>query len=73
MKNNNYKLSIISPDGFTISFDETYESRIQAFRAFIIWRNRYSGQGYYSSVKFGRIPLNKLKHYCKLQVLNYGK
>ena len=60
------KFDIISPDGFAISFDEVYTTFRQGAKAFINWKNRFKVQGYYSSVKYGRIHLDDLKDYCEV-------
>ena len=57
---------ILSPDGFTIEFGKSYSSMEEARQSFEQWKKRYEGQGYYSSVKYGRIPLSDLEHYCTL-------
>lgn len=59
------KFNVLSPDGFTISFDDQYNTKEEAEAALNLWITRYEHQGYYSSVNYGRIPLNELKSYCK--------
>ena len=56
---------ILSPDGFTIEYVPFYSSKKKATDAFKKWLKRYEFQGYYSSTRFGRIPLNKVKNYCQ--------
>jgi hypothetical protein len=63
------KYIVLSPDGFSIKFDKTYSSRKKAIEAFEEWKKRYEIQGYYSSVPFGRIPLEELHEYCTLKKL----
>jgi hypothetical protein len=58
------KYDVISPDGFSISFDKTYGTIEEAKSAFIEWKKRYESQGYYSS-NYGRIPLNELEENCR--------
>jgi hypothetical protein len=60
------KYNVLSPDGFTISFNETYPSRKKAFESFETWKKRYEEQGYYSSRDYGRIPLVDLVDYCQI-------
>jgi hypothetical protein len=61
---------VLSPDGFTIEFSKsTYPSLKKAEIAFENWKKRYEIQGYYSSASFGRIPLDKLKEYCKFNIV----
>lgn len=57
---------ILSPDGIAIHFEDTYKTKISAFKAFINWKRRYITQGYYSSAKYGQIHLDDLKDYCQL-------
>ena len=58
--------NVLSPDGFSIHFSDTYKSKEDAIKAFEQWKKRYEGQGFYSSAKYGRIPLDELKNYCEL-------
>ena len=60
------RVDIISPDGFSIEREETYPTIMKAYRAFIIWKQRFIRQGYYSSVKYGHIHLDDLKDYCEI-------
>lgn len=62
------KYQVLSPDGFTIEFDKwTYPSLKKCKEAFDKWKTRYERQGYYSSVNFGKIPLEYLESYCKIK------
>jgi hypothetical protein len=63
---------ILSPDGFSIHFSDTYKTVEEAKKAFRQWKNRYEFQGYYSSTKYGRIPLNELENYCKIVKVNFA-
>jgi len=56
---------ILSPDGFSISATETWNTPEEAETAFIEWVKRFERQGYYSSNR-GRIELSELRKYCKL-------
>jgi hypothetical protein len=60
------KFDVISPDGFSIHFSDTYKTKKEARKAFEEWKKRYEMQGYYSSTNYGRIPLNELENYCKI-------
>jgi hypothetical protein len=60
------KYDVLSPDGFSISRDETYTSKKKAIEAFNLWKQRYEVQGYYSSTNYGRIHLSDLQDYCQL-------
>jgi len=66
MRKKKVRYNIISPDGFSIHIMDTYSSPEEAWGAFDKWRERYEHQGYYSSPRYGRIPLNELKDYCHL-------
>lgn len=55
-----------SPDGFSISRDETYPTEKKAIKALHEWVKRYDFQGYYSSSRYGRIPLNEIENYCRI-------
>lgn len=60
------KYDIISPDGFTIRMgDEPFTSMKNAQEYFKKWKDRFKIQGYYSSVPYGRIPLEDLEDYCQ--------
>ena len=65
MANKKEKFDVISPDGFSIHFSDTYSSREEAVTAFCEWKKRYEAQGYYSSNK-GRIPLDELENHCQI-------
>ena len=58
------QFDVFSPDGFAIDREETYPSREVAEQKLKEWVKRYEFQGYYSSVKYGRIPLDELEEYC---------
>ena len=60
------QFDVFSPDGFAISREETYPSREVAEQKIKEWVKRYEFQGYYSSDKYGRIPLDKLASRCKI-------
>lgn len=60
------KYNVLSPDGFTIHRDREYPSKRAAHKAAKEWTRNYTHQGYYSSVRFGRIPVNEIIDYCKL-------
>lgn len=63
-----FKYDILSPDGFGMYRDKTFSSPDKAWAEFEKWKERYKMQGYYSSAKYGRIPLDNLKDYCKLAI-----
>ena len=69
LNNNNMakmKYQILSPDGFSLERDVIgYTSRKKAIEAFNQWKRGYEAQGYYSSTKYGRIPLEDLEDYCQ--------
>jgi hypothetical protein len=62
---NKTRYDVISPDGFSIHFSDTYATKEDAFKAFNDWKKRFEGQGYYSS-NDGRIPLNELDQHCQI-------
>lgn len=60
------KFDVLSPDGFSIHFSDVYDTEEQAKEAMIEWAKRYEFQGYYSSVKYGRIPISEIPKYCEI-------
>jgi hypothetical protein len=62
---NKKKYDVISPDGFSIHFSDTYSTKEEARNAFFDWKKRFDAQGYYSSNN-GRIPLDELENYCRI-------
>jgi hypothetical protein len=60
------QFDVYSPDGFAIDREETYPSREVAEQKLQEWVKRYEFQGYYSSVKYGRIPLDEIENYCRI-------
>ena len=67
------KYDVLSPDGFSIHPTDTYTSKKQAEKAAKDWAKNYERQGYYSSVRYGRIHLDDLLEYCTLINLNERK
>lgn len=63
------KYQVVSPDGFTIEYNRYYTSRKKAWDAFTEWKKGYEFQGYYSSVKYGRIHLDNLSDYCTFNII----
>ena len=59
------RYQILSPDGFTIEQEPYYKSIKSAKASFEAWKQRYERQGYYSSVRYGRIDLLDLQDYCQ--------
>lgn len=59
------KFDVISPDGFSIHYSDTYKSKKAAETALKNWCKAYERQGYYSSMR-GRIELINLPYYCKI-------
>lgn len=57
---------VLSPDGFPIRRDKTYKTREEALKDMNEWMKNYERQGYYSSVDWGRIPLNELNYYIRI-------
>lgn len=64
------KVQVLSPDGFTIEFEKwSYPSKKKAKEAFDKWKILYEIQGYYSSLRHGRISLEELESYCKFKTI----
>lgn len=64
MKTQKEKFVILSPDGFPIERDKAYYRTLnELHKAFVIWKERFVLQGYYSSNR-GRIPLDNLLEEC---------
>ena len=63
------EVDIISPDGFAINREGTFKSVDEAMDALNSFVLRYSIQGYYSSVKYGKILLNDLPKYCSIEII----
>jgi hypothetical protein len=60
------KYDVLSPDGFSISFDETWDTPDEASKALDKWVERYKQQGYYSTSNRERIPLDELTTWCTI-------
>jgi hypothetical protein len=60
------KYDVISPDGFSIRIGvPLFNSIKERDKYFKMWKERFAKQGYYSSVKYGRIHLADLADYCE--------
>ena len=64
--NDDCKYDVLSPNGISIHHEDFYDSPEAAKIALTAWVKRYERQGYYSSIKHGRIPLEKIKNYCSI-------
>jgi hypothetical protein len=60
------RFNVLSPDGFPIHYENTYTSKKEALTAAKEWAEGYKRQGYYSSVRYGRIDLMDILDYCQL-------
>ena len=60
------KYDVLSPDGFSISFDELWDTPEEAQKAAEKWVKRYEQQGYYSTSNRDRIPLDQLVECCRV-------
>lgn len=63
------KYDILSPDGFSISRSETWNTPEEAWKAAAEWLKGYERQGYYSTIRNGQryqLPLNEVLQCCKL-------
>lgn len=64
------RVMVLSPDGITIEFNKpTYLNMAAATKAYNRWAKRYEFQGYYSSSRHGRIPLNLLREHCTFKTV----
>jgi hypothetical protein len=57
---------VLSPDGFSISRDEVFATYDIAMEKYNQWKKNFERQGYYSSNKYGRIPLEDLDDCCEV-------
>lgn len=69
MANQEKRFDILSPDGIPIHPTKTYKHN-DILKAFNSWSKRFETQGYYSSPKYGRIPLCDLDDYCEVVKAN---
>jgi hypothetical protein len=69
MKKQKVRYDVISPDGFSIHFANTYKTEEDAKLALNEWAKRFETQGYYSSNN-GRIDLNELEQNCRIVKYN---
>lgn len=60
------KYDVLSPDKFSISFDEVWDTPEEAKEALKKWIGRYKQQGYYSTSNRERIPLDELETWCEI-------
>ena len=60
------KYDVLSPDKFSISFDEVWDTPEEAKEALKKWIGRYKQQGYYSTSNRERIPLDELETWCDI-------
>jgi hypothetical protein len=67
---NTKQFDVISPDGFSIHPSDVYPTKKKAIKAFEDWKKRYEIQGYYSSMNYGRIPLEDLHNYIEIKPIN---
>ena len=60
------KFRILSPDGFDIRMDKFSYTEKQVPQELEDFAKRYERQGYYSSPRYGRIPLEDIADYCSV-------
>jgi hypothetical protein len=60
------KYDVLSPDGFSISFDEVWGTEQDAKNALKGWIKNYERQGYYRTGSGERIPLDELETWCNI-------
>lgn len=56
----------LSPDGISIDCEDTYPTVEAAKAAIDQWVQRYAEQGYYSTVRRERIPLDEIAGRCRI-------
>lgn len=57
---------VLSPDGFSIHPEDTYPTREAAESALREWAKRFEFQGFYSTSRWERIPLDELPGRCRI-------
>lgn len=65
------KYDVLSPDGFSISFHDVWDTPQEAEEALNNWVERYRKQGYYSTTNRERIPLDELTTWCKIVPIEF--
>jgi hypothetical protein len=65
------RFEVLSPDGISIE-GISYRSRRAALRALEQWVRRYEWQGFYSTVRRERIPLQDLPGRCRVLEVSRG-
>ena len=64
------KYRILSPDGFDIRMDKISYTEKQVPKELDNFTKRYERQGYYSSVRYGKISLDDISYYCRVTQAN---
>jgi len=59
------RYDVLSPDGISIE-GRDYPSLTTAQRALRRWAKRFEWQGFYSTARWERIPLNELPGRCRI-------
>lgn len=59
-------LDVLSPDGIPIDAHATYPTHAAAESALAAWVKRYEWQGFYSTARRERIPLDELAGRCRI-------
>ena len=57
---------VLSPDGFSISMDKTWDSKMKAKDALLQFVYKYKKQGYYSKSDRTKIPFSEIYDQCKI-------
>jgi hypothetical protein len=60
------RYDVLSPDGFSIRPEDTYPTRAAAESALRDWVKRFEFQGFYSTARRERIPLDELPGRCRI-------
>jgi hypothetical protein len=67
------KYDVLSPDGYSISFSELWDTPEEAQKALNEWVKGYERQGYYSTTNRERIPLDELTTWCRIVPIEIEK
>jgi len=58
---------VLSPDGFDITYDTLYATRVEAEQALAEWCKGFTHQGYYRDAKWNQIPVAELPDACTIE------
>lgn len=63
---NNTVFDVLSPDGISIHPWRTYRTQKRALLAAKSWARRFEWQGFYSTARWERIPLDEIVSRCRI-------